>query len=36
MFLWSRGPRGPRVRFLWWPLLLSIAVSILITWLLNQ
>ena len=37
MFVWSRGPRGPRyVKFYWWPLLLSIGISLLVTWLVNQ
>jgi hypothetical protein len=37
MFVWSRGPRGPRrVKFYWWPLLFSIGISLLLTWLVNQ
>lgn len=36
MFVFSKRSGQPgRVRFMWWPLLISIAVSILLTVLLN-
>jgi hypothetical protein len=36
MFVWTKGSGRPsRVRFLWWPLLLSLVVSIVLTVLLN-
>lgn len=36
MFVWHKrsGQRG-RVRFLWWPLVLSVALSVLLTLVLN-
>lgn len=36
MFIWQKrtGQRS-RVRFLWWPLVLSLALSVLLTVLLN-
>lgn len=36
MFIWKKrtGERS-RVRFLWWPLVLSLALSVLLTVLLN-
>ena len=34
--MWTKGPRRPgRVRFLWWPLILSIVLSIVLTIVLN-
>ena len=36
MFVWTKQSGRPgRVRFMWWPLLISIALSILLTILLN-
>ena len=37
MFVWSRGPgEKSRFRFYWWPLLLSIGISVIVTLLLNS
>lgn len=36
MFVWTkRSGRPGRVRFMWWPLLISIVLSVLLTILLN-
>jgi hypothetical protein len=36
VFVWyKRSGRRARVRFLWWPLVVSIALSVLLTLLLN-
>jgi hypothetical protein len=36
MFVWTkRSGRPSRVRFMWWPLLLSIVLSVVLTVLLN-
>lgn len=36
MFIWQKGSgQRSRVRFLWWPLALSLALSVLLTVLLN-
>jgi hypothetical protein len=36
MFVWTKGSGRPsRVRFSWWPLLLSVLVSVVLTVLLN-
>jgi hypothetical protein len=37
MFVWTkRSDRPGRVRFYWWPLLLSLVVSVVLTILLNS
>lgn len=37
MMIWSkRGGERSRVRFLWWPLVVSLAVSVGVTLLLNM
>jgi hypothetical protein len=37
MFVWSkRSGQRSRVRFYWWPLILSLALSVLLTLLLNR
>jgi hypothetical protein len=36
MFVWTKGSgRPPKVRFLWWPLVLSLVASVVLTVLLN-
>lgn len=36
MFIWSkRSGETPKVRFMWWPLLAGLAISVLLTVLLN-
>jgi hypothetical protein len=36
MFVWTKRPGRPsRVRFMWWPLLLSLVLSVVLTVLLN-
>ena len=32
----KRGGERPRVRFLWWPLILSLVVSVVLTLLINM
>jgi hypothetical protein len=37
MFTWSKTSGGPaRFRFYWWPLLISIALSVIVTILIND
>lgn len=37
MFIWTKRPGEPgRARFLWWPLMLSLVVSVVLTVLLNK
>lgn len=36
MFIWSkRSGEPPRVRFMWWPLLAGLAISVVLTVVLN-
>jgi hypothetical protein len=36
MFVWTkRSGRPGRAHFYWWPLLLSLVLSVLLTWVLN-
>jgi hypothetical protein len=37
MFVWSKRSREPsRTKFYWWPLLLSLGLSVVVTVLLNR
>jgi hypothetical protein len=37
VFVWQkRSGRSPRVRFYWWPLIASLALSVVLTLLLNR